>query len=429
MSNESASPSSLPERPSIEFLRKLAKERLVELRVDQPSAKLADAQRAVAREHGLPSWRALKEEVEKRHVDRYAPFVAMIQRNDVGAIAAAIDADPSLVRVGLEGHRRTALHLSAWQNKPELVRLLLDRGADPNARDRGDHAYPMHFAAELGYLPIVEMLADAGGDVRGGGDTHGLGVLGWATCMALTRHDVAAYLLDRGATHHVFSAVALGDGDALRRIVDADPTALTRTMSRWEMHRTPLHLAVTKQQYAMIDLLLDLGADPYLTDKNQQTPLHLALVKDDAESISRFEQRGVVLDEYTETNTPLTGVTPILNVKNVPASIDYYVDKLGFHEDWAWGDPVGFASVSRGEVTLFLCQDGQGQPGTWMSVWTEDVDALHAEYVKRGAIIKQPPTNFPWGVREMNVADPDGHRLRFGSNITGEPDGVPLKED
>ena len=57
--------SSLPERASLEWLRKTAKARLKALRAAQPSARLAEAQLAVAREHGFSSWRALK-----AHVDR-----------------------------------------------------------------------------------------------------------------------------------------------------------------------------------------------------------------------------------------------------------------------------------------------------------------------------------------------------------------------
>ena len=52
----SESSSSLPARPSIEQLRKRAKERPAELRSTNPSAKLADAQFAIAREHGFDSW-------------------------------------------------------------------------------------------------------------------------------------------------------------------------------------------------------------------------------------------------------------------------------------------------------------------------------------------------------------------------------------
>lgn len=120
---------------------------------------------------------------------------------------------------------------------------------------------------------------------------------------------------------------------------------------------------------------------------------------------------------------------PILNVKNVRASIEYYVGKLGFKLDWGSGDPRSFASVSRGDTRIFLCQEAQGQAGTWMWVPVRDVDALHVEFLESGADIRQAPTNFPWGSREMNVADVDGHRLRFAGDATGEPDGIPLNED
>ena len=58
--------SGLPEHPSLEYLKKLAKERLEELRRADPAARLAAAQLAVAREHGFQSWRALKAEVDRR---------------------------------------------------------------------------------------------------------------------------------------------------------------------------------------------------------------------------------------------------------------------------------------------------------------------------------------------------------------------------
>ena len=53
--------SDLPPRPSLEYLKKLAKERLSELRRRNPAAKLADAQHDVAREHGFLNWSQLKE--------------------------------------------------------------------------------------------------------------------------------------------------------------------------------------------------------------------------------------------------------------------------------------------------------------------------------------------------------------------------------
>jgi hypothetical protein len=104
--------------------------------------------------------------------------------------------------------------------------------------------------------------------------------------------------------------------------------------------------------------------------------------------------------------------------------MDYYVHKLGFQKRWDWGTPPTFGCVSRGKVSLFLCNGAQGKPGVWMSIFTADVDALHEEYKSSGAIIRMPPTNMPWQTREMNVVDLDGHSFR----MSGEPTG-PVDED
>jgi catechol 2,3-dioxygenase-like lactoylglutathione lyase family enzyme len=108
---------------------------------------------------------------------------------------------------------------------------------------------------------------------------------------------------------------------------------------------------------------------------------------------------------------------PILHVRSLHASQRYYRDALGFKVDWEHGDPPDFGSVSRGDGVLFLCQGCQGNPGSWMMMFTRNVDRLHDEFVRRKAIIKMPPTNMPWGMREMQVADPDGNVIRFGSAI------------
>ena len=122
------------------------------------------------------------------------------------------------------------------------------------------------------------------------------------------------------------------------------------------------------------------------------------------------------------------GSIPILSVKDVAASIRYYVDKLGFKKHWEWGDPPTFAAVTRDDVEIYFCRETQGKPGTWVYVAVRDVDALYAELLTSGAEIRQPPTNLPWHMRELNVADPDGHRLRFGAPTSQPPSGT-LRED
>ncbi len=113
---------------------------------------------------------------------------------------------------------------------------------------------------------------------------------------------------------------------------------------------------------------------------------------------------------------------PILNVRNLPASLDYYTQKLGFQTKWTWGDPPTFACVTRDKIELFLCEGAQGHPGTWISLFLDDVDQLHDEYTRSGAIIRMPPTNMPWQTRELHVADPDNHRFRMSSDATGPAD-------
>jgi hypothetical protein len=54
----------LPRRPSLDHLKKQAKELLRELRLRQPDAALTDAQHALAKEYGFPSWPQLKRHVE-----------------------------------------------------------------------------------------------------------------------------------------------------------------------------------------------------------------------------------------------------------------------------------------------------------------------------------------------------------------------------
>jgi hypothetical protein len=64
----------LPERPSLEQLRKQAKEHLDALRAADPSATLSLAQHALAREYGFDSWPHLV-----RHIESQQPANRMLQ--------------------------------------------------------------------------------------------------------------------------------------------------------------------------------------------------------------------------------------------------------------------------------------------------------------------------------------------------------------
>lgn len=112
----------------------------------------------------------------------------------------------------------------------------------------------------------------------------------------------------------------------------------------------------------------------------------------------------------------------VFRVKDVDASISYYVDVLGFKLQWRASD--SFACVVRDKCSIFLTDDNQSQPRMWVWIGVQDVRALHAQYMASGATIRNPPNNFEWAL-EMQVEDLDGNVLRIGSDPEKEkPLGV-----
>lgn len=76
----------LPDKPSLGFLRKEAKDLLAALRESGPGASLADAQRALAVEYGVRDWVALKSEVDRRNAEKPTAPAGLAD-----ALAAAFD--------------------------------------------------------------------------------------------------------------------------------------------------------------------------------------------------------------------------------------------------------------------------------------------------------------------------------------------------
>jgi catechol 2,3-dioxygenase-like lactoylglutathione lyase family enzyme len=107
----------------------------------------------------------------------------------------------------------------------------------------------------------------------------------------------------------------------------------------------------------------------------------------------------------------IENITPILRCTDFAASKRYYVDVLGFKLDF---DAPGMAGISRDSRGIMLCDGSQGERGTWVWIGVEDAGALYAEFVAKGAVIRDPPQNFEWAY-EFQVEDPNGHVLRFGS--------------
>jgi ankyrin repeat protein len=287
----------LPDDPSLEWLRKQAKRRLEELRQADPSARLASAQLALAREHGFSSWRALKAHVDSLSVE--GRIVGAAKEGDVAGLEALLDEQPERLRLRTRPYGWTLLHVAAHAGQAAVVDALLRLGLDVDAREQGDNTTAMHWAAAGGHLDVVRRLVEAGGDVVGHGDEHELEVIGWATCWDGCDDDahraVAELLLSRGARHHVFSAIAMNLADEVRRIVAADPAAVEQPMSRHEQHRRPLHFAVRMNRPEMVALLLDLGADPTATDAlGAPAAVYAALPEVGREVIATLAARGAL---------------------------------------------------------------------------------------------------------------------------------------
>ena len=366
------SPLNLPDRASLEYLKKLAKERLAALRATDPAAQLAEAQLAIAREYGFASWRALKAEIDRRRAPNVAGFLRACQSGDLDGLRAVLAIDPKLARERVAGGT-TGLHQAV--RHPETIRLLLEHGADPNLRDTGDNASALQFAAANGYLETVRILLDAGADVHGGGDLHDGGVVGWAAHQG--NEAVIDLLLARGARHHIFSAMALNDLDLVEKIVDDDPEALSRRRSRFENRHTPVHAAFAppdglgflcgRPNYAMLERLIALGADVDAPDDKDRTPLAIALLRGDREAVRRLraagarepqaasEDAGASAETISTAATSVKKAVPMFVVRDMRATVRWY-ESIGFRVEDRYedGGALMFARLSfgGGEFTL-----------------------------------------------------------------------------
>jgi predicted enzyme related to lactoylglutathione lyase len=101
----------------------------------------------------------------------------------------------------------------------------------------------------------------------------------------------------------------------------------------------------------------------------------------------------------------------LLHPMDFERSCRFYAETLGLHVYREWG-----SGSSRGVVFFlgggFLELSGSSRTGTSESVgmWLQvrDVDAVGHELEEAGVDTVEPPTDKPWGLREMQLRDPDG---------------------
>ncbi len=111
---------------------------------------------------------------------------------------------------------------------PDRVRALL--ASDPqlvHARG-GDGQLPLHFAATV---EIAAILLDAGADIDARDIDHESTAAQYMASIRPHRHDVARFLVSRGAQADILMAAAIGDLALVERILNHDPDTIRTTVS------------------------------------------------------------------------------------------------------------------------------------------------------------------------------------------------------
>jgi len=237
---------SLPARASLEWLRKTAKQTLITLRATRPAAKLADAQLAVARDHGFASWRALKAHVEAMPAAAPAAppptdaelrdqtvqrFLRLVATGPIDAIRMVIAAHPALVNA-IGPH-------PFWGGRPQ----------------------PLHVAVENGRADVFALLLEAGADVSGSNDAYDR----WSPLMLAVQRGRDAMrdaLLARGARVGLVEALMLGDDARVERLLADGPSAVEGP----DIPNSGTVLMFARTPFA-VERLLAIGAPAGLRDR------------------------------------------------------------------------------------------------------------------------------------------------------------------
>ena len=216
-------------------------------------------------------------------------------------LAAARDGDfDTVVRLLDEGvpvdvysrNKTTALIRAAGEGHEQIVKLLLDRGADINAcNDLGFDETPLTRAAEKGRLSIVTTLLAAGASVNGSSrsTTHA-----WSTPLEkalLNNHlDVAHLLRQRGADPNLPMGTVVW-----KQRLDLVDTLLKMGADINEgtsYGRTPLMRAASGGDVEIVLALIARGADPELCSRSGETALGEALRRGNFSAVEALIQNG-----------------------------------------------------------------------------------------------------------------------------------------
>lgn len=231
--------------------------------------------------------------------------VRMLQAATAGnlpAIEELVAADPTLVHcrdLALDGRQSTPLHFAAGYNRADIVRFLLDNGADVNARDKGG-LVPLHNACSFGHTEATEVLvADERTDVdaldqwkytplheavaKGKSEAVRILLTNGASCNKRNCDGKLALDLVRDGFDDIsdmlrgelalLDAARRGQEPRIQRLCGICDVNCRDTQGR---HSTPLHLAAGYNHLRACEVLLEIGADANASDRGGLIPLHNA---------------------------------------------------------------------------------------------------------------------------------------------------------
>ena len=254
---------------------------------------------------------------------------------------------------GPVGARYTPLHICCLNlhPRPDIVSLLIRRGADVVAATAHDTTAPLTLACLSGRkLGIAQLLINAGADVNGA--DGGIAPLHYAS---LTENSEAlALLIQSGADVNILSPVE----------------------QRLPAGSTPLHFAAYSSEVDCITQLLAAGADPNIANSAGQTPLHTAVFRS-----SSVEIINTLLD---------AGCDPLHqdNQGRTPLQYAYYLRVNRYHNSIP--PDVITALVAAGDRSWECVPTPcPGLEAAMLSVWQAAPDEL-PELMKR---LQNPPQN------------------------------------
>jgi catechol 2,3-dioxygenase-like lactoylglutathione lyase family enzyme len=253
--------------------------------------------------------------------------------------------------------------------------------------------------------------------------------------------EVLQLLLDRGAHHHVFSAIALGDGDLIQRLVEADPGVLHRRLSALDHRQTALHFAITRGRHDLLELLIALGAEVDAEDGNGQTALEYAMLRGDREAVERLVAAGARAARTRPARTPRETKTamahavrkgvPVIRARDIAATLHWYTS-IGFREVGRYpedGTPLFWGMVAWGGAEVMFERGESDANGITLLLVTDSIDELYqfltsrqlriasgttAGGHERGSVELVESLHEPvFGGLQFSVRDPNGYVLRF----------------